>query len=540
MFQKVKLLNLYIEHTATEEKSVPYLVSMDVSLFPSTPKAEVNGIVVLFFQWTDPNGVPGLPITVVPVIASEDVEVSDHTRNVQNALSLAAALSGTSPNGFGGSGRFNNTLDTLRKMAGQDINSLQLVSNASRDSLVVRFGANFGVDTKYALFPQTYRVHCLVMIPKDYVQPEVKDLGRLSVLASTHFRYTESIHPTLDKYFWFLGRSGVDIPRRELSDRVNENLKSFNSDTDLEVNVDEFTTLWTFYDRDDFRSFRIAITRKLQSPSTDDPNVAAHASRAWAEMGQIFQHASWSSSSIEIPKLRKATADKYIAFDDGQSTSLNLPAAGFSEEPGCWNLEVDDPRYPYKLLQQPDEIKITDDDSQLQFKFKSLRTIYSKKDMPSSYWTLTLHYLVDECGDVDRAPAKIAQDFTILVNEIIKPPKTQTDSKAAAKAKAEKTLAAAKKAAGVADKAAEAAEKKHEAADKNAKDKAAVATASRKLADQDAATAAKNEADAAGKVAVAAREKADAADAASKAAEEALQKLEGGGGAAAKPEGSPK
>jgi hypothetical protein len=121
LYQEVKLLNLYVKHIAQSQNVTPYLVSLDVNMFTSSPKAEVNSLVVISFQWIK-KGVYQWSPAIIPVISSEDIELNQHTNSVHNLLTLAAALAGTSPTGLGGSIKSSETLDKLSKLAGRDVN----------------------------------------------------------------------------------------------------------------------------------------------------------------------------------------------------------------------------------------------------------------------------------------------------------------------------------------------------------------------------------------------------------------------------------
>jgi hypothetical protein len=330
LYQEVMLTPTYIDHVAGDYGATPYFVTMDVGLFPASPKAEVNALVTVAFVGTDAGGNLEWSPTVVPVMSSEDLEINEHSRSVHNTLNVALEIAGTAPNGMGSSGKFNDAFDKLSKLGGKDVNSLQLVSSASPDSLIVRFGASYGVKTEYALYPQARRVHCLVWVPKDKVSMlrNPKAGGHLFALANANFRYTQSPHPSWDA---FAREDGAEIPVRSGKAKLATNLCQFSAETGLSLSDDDLKGLWGAFQTGDTEEFNKILRRN---------GLGKAAPTAWAEMARLGLHSPWSFSEIHLPKPAPPSAHRFLAVDDGKQISLTLPTADFPAEPGCWSMEA--------------------------------------------------------------------------------------------------------------------------------------------------------------------------------------------------------
>jgi hypothetical protein len=473
LYQEVQLLNVYIKHIAQSQHATPYLVSLDVNLFTLSPKAEVNSLVVISFQWIKKGTFEWSP-SIVPVISSEDIELNQHAKSVHNLLTVAAALAGASPTGFGGSLKTSEALDQLSKLAGKDVNSLELVSSVGRDAMVVRFGASYGVTTQYALYPQARRVHCLVLIPEEHVN-ELNEAasdqfytGHLFALANTSFRYIDPRHPRLDQMASWINieHDSTEIPVRSADDKLERNLKEFNEDTRRNIDKVTLRNLWSDYNQWNFSKFSKDLGCQ---PEIDCPYTPV----AWAEMPRIALRTPWSFTRIDLPPPPSLKVSRIIAFDDGHKICVSLPSSSFTAESGCWSANPQLAEFT-DLWLLPDSVPTTSPDlSAIHLEFRSLKTL--KPKIPDSY-ELTMRY--------DRSCLDNTAGFTnvtVRVMKIISPPPkdgSRTNENAANSAAA----AAAK----AADEASADAAKKAAAAHKKLKD-AIVALARANTAGKDVA-----------------------------------------------------
>ncbi len=386
LYQEVKLIPTYVEHVAVENDAVPYFVTLDVSMFPSSATAEVNALVIIAFVGVADGTTRWAP-TVVPVMASEDLETDPHSRSVHNTLALALSLAGTAPNGMGGSGDFKDTYDELSKIAGKDVNSLQLVSSAGQSSLAVRFGASYGVKTEYALYPQRRRVHCLLWIPRKY-----EASGALYALANATFRYTEPTSPSWDAFIGFFGADADSsaIPVRDKREMLTLNTRQFRRDTGLDLTEQQVSDLWSYYQMGDPEEFAAYLGPRLK--------VAAPV--LWAEMSKAGLSTAWSYSQIQLPQSKPGppVAGEYLAVDDGQTVTLTLPIGEFPSEPGCWTMSANLGGQAISFL--PSAVNPLPDQKTLAVTFRSLRTV--KKNLPDAYNVLVRY--AAGCATKDPVP----------------------------------------------------------------------------------------------------------------------------------------
>lgn len=353
LYQEVQLLNTYVKYVASTKQATPYLVSLDVSIFPSTPKAALNAFVLASFVGIDQSkddqgnvkgGFAWAP-DVLPVVLSEDIETNVHQRQIEDALLLSLTASGTY-GAASGTANITKTLDRIAHLSGLDVNTLQLVSTTGKSSLVVRFGASYGVKTEYSLYPQTRRVHCLVLVPNDHLPlTQKKNPSDLFVLSNASFQY-------VDNYRTFLGipygSKIPTIPVRPAPDKDELDYHTIEGDTNQNLRPASGSSTgspldlyWEAWSRRDPESFA-----KLSTSS-----------QLWAEMAKISLNSTWSSSLVPLPDDGRP-GDKdisnnrtFLAFQRwlpgaaADSTyhpelSVRVPLAHLSVEPSCWYLTL--------------------------------------------------------------------------------------------------------------------------------------------------------------------------------------------------------
>jgi hypothetical protein len=404
LYQEVKLIPTYVEHVAVENDAVPYFVTLDVSMFPSSATAEVNALVIIAFVGVDNGTLQWIP-TVVPVMASEDLETDPHSRSVHNTLALALSLAGTAPNGMGGSGDFKDTYDELSKIAGKDVNSLQLVSSAGQNSLVVRFGASYGVKTEYALYPQRRRVHSLLWIPREH-----EASGALYALANATFRYTEPTSPSWDAFVGFFGAdadSGA-IPVRDKKEMLTLNTRQLRRDTGLDLTEQQVSVLWNYYQMGEPKEFAAYLAKQAYSSGR---TLEFAAPVLWAEISKAGLLTAWSYSQIQLPQSKPGppVAGDYLAVDDGEAVTLTLPIGEFPSEPGCWTMSANLGGRVISFL--PSAVDPLPEQKTLAVKFRSLRTV--KKNLLDAYDVLVRY--APGCATKDPVPKAYAGPYQLQV-----------------------------------------------------------------------------------------------------------------------------
>jgi len=331
LLQEVQLLNNYIRHVSAPKDWKKYLVSMDVALMPSRREAEVDANVFISFL---PETVPRIraltvqiPPMVVdapriyPIVTSDDVEINQHTRGVKNTGQLLMSLAG----GYGpaqAAAETSRTSEDLQRAIGRELNSLQHVASLSGNALVVRFGATYGVGTKFQFVPQTRRVHALLMVPP--VKGERGKDRALSILSETVFRNTD----------------GSQLPFRKYEDVMAMHVKEFNrylepgrkgdiKKEDLQVflghyldgAVDEF---WAKADQLKFGSYATYL--------------------AWAGMAHLAMRLPTSVGQLVLPEEPIEKIEKgggpFAAFDDGKGISIVVPGSALSVDPARWGVKA--------------------------------------------------------------------------------------------------------------------------------------------------------------------------------------------------------
>ena len=317
LFQEVQLLRNYIRHVAREKDSEAFLVSMDVGGIPLR-RAEVDAEVLVTFIGRCPTAGGDACLwtpAVVPVILSDDVELNRHSRQVQNALQLSLAIAGAIK-GIGVGSNIESARQELLRTLGRDINSLQVVTSATPNSLAVRFGAGYGVETRYALFPQTRRIHALLFVPKEHVGKP------LQVLSHSLFRYVD----------------GKDIQIRPQSDVLRLNTEDFIAHTGIPVTEKDLEKLWKYY-HESSGDYFIRFWKER--------NLEYVVPVAWAEIARLSTRSRWSYNGVPLPAPKPDELDlpgegrePYAAFDDGRAIRIRIGGKRLSPEPGRWKFSV--------------------------------------------------------------------------------------------------------------------------------------------------------------------------------------------------------
>jgi hypothetical protein len=319
LYQEVQLLNHYISHVALKPGWKAFLVSMDVGLLSWHRRAEVDAQVIVTFVPEKPTSADPPWPQVITIIMSDDIELNQHSRQVKNAFQLALSLAGMlySVQAAADVGRIS---EELLRTTGRDVNSLQLVASASPNALMVRFGAGYGVETRYQLWPQSRRVHALLLVPEGH--------QHRPMVAITH-----AIFRTTD---------GQEIPARPYADIVELNTAEFNALLGLgsgdRLSEDEVKKLWAFYHDGNIGQFyNFWACKRLEAQF--------HA--AWTAMARLSIRSRWSYSPVILPQSEIEKIDspakpgeRYAAFHDGKTIRSRIPGHWLSLDPGRWQLRI--------------------------------------------------------------------------------------------------------------------------------------------------------------------------------------------------------
>jgi hypothetical protein len=193
LYQEVQLLNRYVRDAAIPKGYAPYVLRLQVTLLPRRRDAPYDAYSTLSFFSVGQGEIP-MPVSlrtdtppqsaagprVLPLLVTDNLEVSAASRGREQIQQVALALSGGS-GGAGGALGFDSTEAKLDRLAGLDLNSLLTVARVSENTLMVRLGAMQQGSTRFAMVPRTHNVTVVVMIPQG-------SKSGLQVLARTVFK----------------------------------------------------------------------------------------------------------------------------------------------------------------------------------------------------------------------------------------------------------------------------------------------------------------------------------------------------------------
>lgn len=192
LYQEVKLLNEALSFYKPPAGYEGYLIAANVTLIPRRD-ADFDANVVLSFT-AEPESeharARARQIEVIPILSQDDLELTQHTRTLDNIVQLAFALSIF--------GKFQQTPiqilsafglreEEVRSTLGRDINTLQVVASAGRSALIAHFGAAQTVSPPHTLFPQTRRVYAMLLVPQAIAEENAHGRGRLKLMTTVDF-----------------------------------------------------------------------------------------------------------------------------------------------------------------------------------------------------------------------------------------------------------------------------------------------------------------------------------------------------------------
>ena len=155
LFQEVALLERYLRGAAMKAGYAPYLVRMHVAVEPHKRKADWDAYVDIEF---------GDDCEVVPLLATQNLEASQHSSTKAYLLAMARGVQFLSPY-VGVDAKSKRTLDELEARLGNDLNGVLLVSRKAPGVLAVRVGARLGGEYENSQAPQVHSVSALVLVP---------------------------------------------------------------------------------------------------------------------------------------------------------------------------------------------------------------------------------------------------------------------------------------------------------------------------------------------------------------------------------------
>lgn len=226
IFQAVHLLDRYIADASQRTGWRAHVVTLQVSVLPSARRrpydayanitfrpsrvSDVGGVKIpvaepiipfsnndlefdaLFAEQTPPAKgafANAKGVVVVPLIATDQLETSIHSRQTDQIQQLALSLALLQGN-LGLGADFQRFSEKLRRALGRDVNSLLTVARLTDDTVRIRMGAMQAIDTDYALVPRTHMVSLLLLTPPP--KAGASEEQAISALMMSEFRDVET------------------------------------------------------------------------------------------------------------------------------------------------------------------------------------------------------------------------------------------------------------------------------------------------------------------------------------------------------------
>lgn len=203
LYQEVQLLRSYLKAAALQSCFTPYLVRLQIGVVPYARRQPYDVYHRVSFFVGDEDGqatsrassgsvdpcadrAGHLP-RIVPLVVTDNLEVSREQQAQQVARQLGLALSGTVANAAV-AGELNRLTESLNAIAGQSLNSVTSVTRVNDSTFLARFGAvNDASVLKVgrAMVPRNYNISVVVLVPDVEAR---KDGAWLSVLGRTELR----------------------------------------------------------------------------------------------------------------------------------------------------------------------------------------------------------------------------------------------------------------------------------------------------------------------------------------------------------------
>ncbi len=381
LYQEVNLLNQYIRTAAIRDGFRPYVVRLQVTLMPAA-RNEPYDVYTTFSFFSRPlpvagrgaggTGGPGAPETslrgtirgsstaserltpqIIPLMATDNLEATMHSRMVDNVRQLAGALffmSGTATGALDGQQFSRDQQGVL----GRDLNSLLTVARVSDNSLRVRLGASQQATSDYAMVPRNHNVTVLVMVPEG-VADTIQIVSR-TVLVDA--------------------KTGKELKERT-SEEISAILERVRDRYDLAADEKELLGLLAFAQHNDQRAY-FAELERLAGPDRD----FAHGTSLWLDLVSLMAGSRYSATEFDLPPpvayagngFSGLPDQKALLLDDGvlHSTIVLRGGSSLKSSEVSAILEVR-PADGEMLPFVPDQVAVSSDRGDIYLEFPSLR-----------------------------------------------------------------------------------------------------------------------------------------------------------------------
>ncbi len=288
LYQEVQLLNRYVRDAALRDGWDAYVVRLQVSLMPRARHEPYDAYVMLSFFTGHMRGTPatqargssgssGSSPQIVPLLVTDNLEMSLRSRMLEDTRRLALSLSGayTGPEGSYTSGVAAKQFHAdLRSLYGADLNSVLTVARVSDNTIRVRLGAMQQAGSNYAMIPRNHNISLLMMVPPDS--------GRsMKVIARSTLVDVET---------------GEELPARSSGD-ISRALARLSDDHALGLDAASMRQLLLFAQRNDQTRFGSAYLGLL---GIDHPALP-YWQQVWLDLVSLMVGGQYGATEFDLP-----------------------------------------------------------------------------------------------------------------------------------------------------------------------------------------------------------------------------------------------
>lgn len=367
LYQEVQAINMQVKEAAIEDGMVPYVVRLQVSLFPRRRNAPYDVFTsIAFFHgpWRNSDApCTRLPadgtteksarLRVIPLLSAEAIEGSLESHTAEELRQFAVAL-GAVLHGIGLETNMQRLDDTLRSAVGRQLNATFTVARASDNTIVARFGALAQSATDFAMVPQAHNVTVLVLVPRDRV------MGPTSAAARTVRVSMRTVMIDV--------RTGEEVPDftdAEVKERGHATLRERAVDGASDA---QLGCVRQCVAANDFACFQSEIN-KIKKSSFSYPESL------WLDFVALRGASRYASATFEVPAKKVSPppgAQTAILADDGKKTTATSIRGAAGIEPDALTAALKVTRTTGAVVLAPTSIKVVDGGKEIALTFPSL------------------------------------------------------------------------------------------------------------------------------------------------------------------------
>lgn len=294
---------------------------------------------------SDPCALP----TVLPLVATDNIEAALHGRTADQLRSLGLALAGTIQT-VGVNAGLEHFNEALQRVLARDLNSVMMVSRLTDNTLRVRLGAVLETETRYAMVPRNQHVTAIVLVPEEVARNA--DNRELHVWTGMEFVSVKDGH-RLDEKSGKKDKQDV----AEIADRYDLTPKQVEK-------------AWEKVEDNDWSGF-------IDQIPAIEGDEAFQMREIWLDIAQFQAGYSFDNVHVELPLYHEPTMvphqTAFLADDGKESTKVTLVGgSGLDPDTIRAALLFGDGAHPEYVL-PPDKTTVSGDGSEVLLTFPSLK-----------------------------------------------------------------------------------------------------------------------------------------------------------------------